>query len=63
MIFTASLCVPLYVSWMKKTVIVDVVVVNTVMGLKGGKGVNGVRIKGWAVATRQGTRVDGDSPP
>jgi hypothetical protein len=35
---------------MKKTVIVDVVVVNSVMGLKGprgGKGVKGVGIEGW----------------
>jgi hypothetical protein len=45
---------------MKKTVIVDVFVVNTVMRFKGGKGVNGVRIKVWAVATRQGTKEDGD---
>jgi hypothetical protein len=45
---------------MKKTVVVDVVIVNSVRGLKG---VKGVRVKGWAVATRQETRVDGDSPP
>ncbi len=38
----------------------EVVVVKSVMGLLG---VKGVRVKGWAVATRQGTRVDGDSPP
>jgi hypothetical protein len=40
--------------------IVDVVVVIQYNeGWRGGKGVKGVRIK----ATKQGTRVDGDSPP
>jgi hypothetical protein len=47
----------------KKTEIVDVVVVNSVMWAEGvGEGVKGVRVKGWALATRQGTRVDGNSP-
>jgi hypothetical protein len=47
---------------MKKAVIVDVIVVNSVMGLRGGKGVKGARVKGWAGGSRQGTKVDGNSP-
>ncbi len=48
------------VSWMKKTVIVDVVIVNSVIRLKGRE--RGSESRGGAVATKQGTRVDGDSP-
>jgi hypothetical protein len=58
-----NFCISNLLSRSKKTLIVDVVMVNSVVGLKGWKGVEGVRIKGWAVPTRQGTRVDGDSPP
>ncbi len=48
---------------MKKTVIVDVVVVNSVMWAEGmGKGWKGVKVTGGAVATRQGTRVDVNPP-
>ncbi len=52
---------------MKKTVIVDAVTVNSVLGLRGrgavkGVRIKGVRIKGRAVADGQGTRVDGNSP-
>jgi hypothetical protein len=46
---------------MKKTVIADVVLVNSVMWAVGGKGVREARAKGGAVVTRQGTRVDGNS--
>jgi hypothetical protein len=48
----------------KKTWVVDVVIVNSVMGLMGWGGVKGVRIKGGGeVANREGTRVDRDPPP
>ncbi len=47
----------------KKTVIVDVVIVNSVMWAeKVGKGWKGQESKGGEVATKQGTRVDGNSP-
>jgi hypothetical protein len=47
----------------KKTVIVDVVIVIQ-CGLQGWeRGEGGLKGKGWAVATRQGTRVDGDLSP
>ncbi len=52
-----------YLSQTKKTVIVDVVIVNSVMRPRGRKEVKGVRIKGCAAATRQETRVDGDLTP
>jgi hypothetical protein len=46
------------------TEIVDVVVVNSVTWAEGvGKGGKGQESKGGAVAARQGTRVDGNSPP
>jgi hypothetical protein len=37
----------LEVTRMKKTMIADVIVVNSVMGLRGWEGVKGVGIKGW----------------
>jgi hypothetical protein len=58
-----NFCILNLLSQTKKTLIVDVVMINSVVGLTGWKGVEGVRIKGWAVATRQGTTVDGDSLP
>jgi hypothetical protein len=44
--------------------IVVVVLVNSVMWAEGWeKGVKGGMSKGWAVVTRQGTWVDGNSSP
>jgi hypothetical protein len=40
-----------FLSRTKKTVIVDVVIVNSVMWAEGWGRVKGVRVKGWAVAT------------
>jgi hypothetical protein len=49
---------------MKKTKIVDVVVVYSVMWAEGVReGVKGARVKGWTVATRQGTRMNEIFPP
>jgi hypothetical protein len=54
----------LQLSQTKKTVIVDVIIVNSIIGLKGWE-----RVERWsdsrggAVATRQGTRVDRNSAP
>ncbi len=51
-------------SRMKKTVIVDVVIVNNVMWAEGWeRGERGQKLKGGAVATIQGTEVDGNMPP
>jgi hypothetical protein len=48
---------------MKKTVIVDIVIVNSVMGLKGwGRG-EGVQNQEVGQLLPGKTRVDGDSPP
>jgi hypothetical protein len=42
-------------SWTKMTVIVDVVVVNSVMWAEGvGRGVKGVRVKGWGSCYQAG---------
>ncbi len=44
--------------------IVDVIIVTLHNGAEGvEKGRGGLESKGWAVATRQGTKVDGDSLP
>jgi hypothetical protein len=49
---------------MKKTVIVDVVFVNSVKSAeRQEKGWKGAKAMGGAVVTRQGSRVDGDSSP
>jgi hypothetical protein len=50
-------------SWTKKTVIVDVVIVNSVMWAEGWERGERAKAKGGAVVTRQGTRVDGSSSP
>ncbi len=51
-------------SWTKKIVTVDVIIVNSVMWAEGWERNERVKSqRGGAFATRQGTGVDGNSPP
>jgi hypothetical protein len=62
--FLSQDCPGPILSQTKKTEIVDVIVVNSVMWAEGmGKGWKGQESKDGAVATRQGTRGDGNLPP
>ncbi len=58
------ICSSHFLSQTKKTVIIDVIIVNSVTWAEGWeRGERGQKPKGGVVVTRQGTGVDGNSPP